>query len=334
MPHTILGLDIGGANLKAATPDKRAVAVPFPLWKHPEKLPAALSELIAQFGEVKEFAVTMTGELCDCFETKRQGVEAIVTAVMNAAHCWPVRVWGTDGTFHTTAEAKERWETVAAANWHALATYCGQLTSIHDSLLIDVGSTTTDIIPLTSGVPYTYGTTDAERLQFSELVYTGVKRTPVCAVVNDRVCAELFADMGDVYLVLGTRRESPNTTDTADGRPETIPFALSRLARMLGGDRQTISDDDLFRFATRCHQRQRYIIAAGIREVLGGQQQPLDIRTVILSGSGEFLAEQAWQQARPEASANLVSLTDRLGPAVAECAPAYAVSVLAQERPL
>ncbi|MEO2089514.1 MAG: hydantoinase/oxoprolinase family protein, partial [Gemmataceae bacterium] len=261
--------------------------------------------------------------------------EAIVTAVMNAARCWPVRVWGTDGTFHTTTEAKERWETVAAANWHALATYVGRFAPTHDALLIDIGSTTTDIIPLSSGVPHTWGKTDVERLNFAELVYTGVKRTPVCAVVNDRVCAELFADMRDVYLVLGMRPESAGTVDTSDGRPETIPFAQARLARMLGGDRSTIPEIDLVRFATRCHQRQRDMIRTGICDVLNGQQRPLDLRTVIQSGSGEFLAAQAWEQARPDASdVPVMSLTDRLGPAVAEGAPAFAVAVLAQERPL
>ncbi|HVK16749.1 MAG TPA: hypothetical protein VM533_07350, partial [Fimbriiglobus sp.] len=67
MPPVVLGLDIGGANLKAATADKRAVSVPFPLWKQPDKLLTALAELVGQFPDVEEFAVTMTGELCDCY---------------------------------------------------------------------------------------------------------------------------------------------------------------------------------------------------------------------------------------------------------------------------
>ena len=55
----ILGLDIGGANLKAATPNPggRAASVPFPLWKQPDRLPAALAELVAQFENVEEFDV-------------------------------------------------------------------------------------------------------------------------------------------------------------------------------------------------------------------------------------------------------------------------------------
>src|SRR5438094_2423878 len=101
MPPTILGLDVGGANLKAATADRRAVSVPFALWKQPDKLPAALAELVAQFPEAEELAVTMTGELCDCFETKRQGVDAILRAVSNASRSRPMHVWSTDGAFVT-----------------------------------------------------------------------------------------------------------------------------------------------------------------------------------------------------------------------------------------
>src|SRR3978361_399199 len=82
---TVLGLDIGGANLKAATADKRAVSVPFALWKQPDKLPVALAELVAKFPDATEMAVTMTGELCDCFETKRDGVHAIIAATRFAS---------------------------------------------------------------------------------------------------------------------------------------------------------------------------------------------------------------------------------------------------------
>src|SRR6476619_3788730 len=99
MATTILGLDIGGANLKAATPDKRAVSVPFPLWKQPDRLPAALAELVARFPDAEELAVTMTGELCDCFETKRDGVNAIIAAVRAASAARRIRIWSTDGQF-------------------------------------------------------------------------------------------------------------------------------------------------------------------------------------------------------------------------------------------
>src|SRR6476646_3442997 len=99
MAPTILGLDIGGANLKAATVGKRAVSVPFALWKQPDRLPAALADLVGQFPDATELAVTMTGELCDCYETKRQGVNAILDAVESVANGRRIGVWSTDGAF-------------------------------------------------------------------------------------------------------------------------------------------------------------------------------------------------------------------------------------------
>src|SRR6476469_2608409 len=107
MAPSILGLDIGGANLKAATPDKRAKSVAFPLWKQPDRLPAALADLVKQFPDAEELAVTMTGELCDCFETKRDGVAAILDAVEAVAACRVARVWSTDGAFLNSEEAKQ-----------------------------------------------------------------------------------------------------------------------------------------------------------------------------------------------------------------------------------
>ncbi len=129
MAQTILGLDIGGANLKAATADKRAISVPFPLWKQPDKLPAALAELVARFPDADELAVTMTGELCDCFETKREGVHAIIAAVRFASAGRPIRVWSTDGVFLNSEEAQRNHMKVAAANWHALGDFCGRIRS-------------------------------------------------------------------------------------------------------------------------------------------------------------------------------------------------------------
>ncbi|MCI0701513.1 MAG: H4MPT-linked C1 transfer pathway protein [Planctomycetia bacterium] len=333
MTPTILGLDIGGANLKAATLEKRAVSVPFPLWKQPDRLSSALAELVGQFPDAEELAVTMTGELCDCFETKRDGVNAILDAVETVATGRRVQVWSTDGEFVSVDAARRNHLKVAAANWHALATFAGRFVPHYGGLLLDVGSTTTDIIPLNHGVPSTYGTTDWDRLQMRELVYIGVRRTPVCAVWGDRVCAELFATIQDVYTVLGLLPEEPDNRDTADGRPRTTVYSLARLARMLGADREQLSDDHVIHFATRVHTEVRRRLVEAARSAYYDSQSPPDLRAVIVSGAGEFLARQVAQEAFASIGPNqLVSLTDELGPAVSACAPAYAVAVLATER--
>ncbi len=155
----VLGLDIGGANLKAATSDGRAVSLPFALWREPRALPERLRSLLRQAPH-ERLAVTMTGELCDCFATQREGVGAILDAVVKAAPRTPTLVWSTTGRFVAIDEARANPERVAAANWHALATFAGRFAAAGAALLIDIGSTTTDIIPLWNGEPRPQGWTD------------------------------------------------------------------------------------------------------------------------------------------------------------------------------
>ena len=86
MDKLILGLDIGGANLKLATSTGIARIVPFALWKEPDKLSEKLAMMLAEFPDAEAIAVTMTGESCDCYETKREGVLEILKAVEKACH--------------------------------------------------------------------------------------------------------------------------------------------------------------------------------------------------------------------------------------------------------
>jgi len=181
----VIGLDIGGANIKAADNDGAAFSLRFALWKEPERLPHVLQSVLREFDAPDEIAVTMTAELCDCFETKAQGVDVILRAVEQAADGVEIRVWQTGAEFVSVQTAREIPLLVAAANWHTLATFCGRIAPRDAALLIDVGTTTTDVIPLLDGTPVPAGMTDLERLQSGELVYTGVRRTPLCALAGE-----------------------------------------------------------------------------------------------------------------------------------------------------
>jgi (4-(4-[2-(gamma-L-glutamylamino)ethyl]phenoxymethyl)furan-2-yl)methanamine synthase len=343
MPPTILGLDVGGANLKAATADRRAVSVPFALWKQPDRLPAVLAELVGRFPDADELAVTMTGELCDCFETKREGVNAILIAVRNVSRSRPVHVWSTDGVFVDTEEARRHHLKVASANWHALATLAGQYVWAGPAILVDVGSTTTDVIPLLDGRPVAVGKTDTERLVKNELVYTGVRRTPVCAILGSSVAAEFFATAHDAYLLLGKVAPDPTDCDTADGRPATLEHAHARMSRMIGGDPEIIPIEQTTSLADDVMQRQlgwiEYAVrrAAGLLEGMMRKKWRARHLMFVLAGSGEFLAREMISRGL-KLDIDLVelnqvrSLTDTLGPEVSACAPAYAVAVLATER--
>jgi probable H4MPT-linked C1 transfer pathway protein len=337
MATTILGLDIGGANLKAATPDKRAVSIPFPLWKQPDRLPAALAELVKQFPDADELAVTMTGELCDCFETKREGVAGIIKAVRFASAARPIHVWSTDGTFLNSEEAKQDHMKVAAANWHALATFAGRYAPEGRAILVDVGSTTTDVIPILDGAPVPKGKTDQERFRTSELIYVGARRTPICALLGSLVFAEVFATTHDAYLLLGKIPESPQDCDTADGRASTQAHAHARMARMVGGDATTVSLDRVASLAADARNRHleymKYSVTAALTRLSDLRRPPLPPGPLryILSGSGEFVAREFVLANRFDTN-QVDSLADALGDTFSACAPAYAVAVLAAER--
>ena len=91
-------------------------------------------------------AVTMTAELADCFATKRDGVGFVIGAFTTAFPGSKIWVYGVDGRFRSVDEARDRPYDVAAANWMASATLVARANP--DALFLDVGSTTTDIIPI------------------------------------------------------------------------------------------------------------------------------------------------------------------------------------------
>ena len=324
----VLGLDIGGANLKAATAEGHALSVPFALWREPQALPDRLRDLLRQVPHGC-LAVTMTGELCDCFGTKREGVSAILDAVLKAAPRTPVKVWSTAGEFVTVEEARADPQSVAAANWHGSATFAGRFVPDGAALLLDVGSTTTDIIPLWNGKPRPKGWTDYERLNSSELVYTGVRRTPVCAVLKRGVAAELFATMHDVYLLLKKLPEEPANRDTADGRPATIACAHARLARMVCSDAEHFTSAQTLRLARQAQQCQVHDLGRAVQIVANALPAPPSV--VIVSGAGEFLARAALQAVAKPRGYRVISLQRKLSSSVSAAACAYALAVLGEE---
>ncbi len=325
----IVGLDIGGANLKAASTAGLAMSRRFALYRQPERLADELRSLLMEFPGVTQLAVTMTGELCDCYPTRRQGVLAILDAV--EALGLPVRVFLTDGRLSSLAEARREPLLAAASNWLALATVAARLAEPGPGLLLDIGSTTTDIIPIRDGVPCPRGRTDPERLRSGELVYQGVRRTPVCAVLGATVAAELFATMQDVYLVLGRIAPDPTDHDTADGRPATVEAAHARLIRMVLADVETSTPEVRLRLAERAAREQWMWIGQAIDAVTDQLAAPP--RTLIVAGSGRFLAVDFATEMHRMRGTTTIDLADQWGMDRSIAACAYAVARLAEEGP-
>jgi hypothetical protein len=245
-----------------------------------------------------------------------------------------LRIYGVDGRFRSAEATRRKPLRVAAANWMASATLVAE--AWPDALFLDVGSTTSDVIPIVGGRVAAGGRSDPARLRRGELVYTGALRTPVCAVVRRlpwrgrrcRVAAELFAIAADVHRWLGSIDESEYSCETPDGRGRSREEAGARLTRMIGADLESLEERAVTAMAECVARAQVRQIAAAIRQVrrhLGSTAPAL----AVLAGRGRFLARAAADEA------GLASCeADSMLGAGAGAAPAVAVArLLARETP-
>lgn len=347
----VLGFDIGGANLKMSDAAGNTLSVAFPMWTSSDQLSGKLQQMAATSGQPCSLvAATMTAELADCFETKASGVSFVIHALQHAFPDIPLRIWMTSGEFAKPADAYDLPTLVAAANWHALATWAGRGVPSGPAILIDIGSTTTDIIPLLDGLPVSQGTSDLQRLLYGELVYTGVGRTPVCAVVKTvpvqekqcSVAAEMFATMADALLIAGLVPEDPGNVQTADNRPLTLSCSLNRMARMLCCDRTELSDCDLKQIASWVVEQQQQQIARAFQQVWEGLEQTLqqdgrrslseEKPVLILSGSGAAIGRELIRAMDADRFGEQMYLPEMYRVSVSEAACAFAIARLAHDR--
>jgi probable H4MPT-linked C1 transfer pathway protein len=329
---SIVGWDIGGVNTKVARvvgADVVATGVrPFAIERDRAALAPLLSELAraaaAQPADVH--AVTMTAELSQIFRTKRDGVAFVLDAMDTAFPGACVRIYTVDGRFVSSEVARREPLAVAAANWAATARLVAR--THPDCVLLDIGSTTTDVIPIVGGEVVARGRTDLERLGEGELIYTGALRTPVEAItpvveLDGRatgVSAEGFAIAADVHLWLGSITMEDYTCPTPDGRPTTRAYAAERLARVVCADRDMLDDVTIDAIAAQIAKTQADRIAAAIDAM---RDRYAGLRLAVVTGLGEFIAVRAARRAGLE----VLSLAGQLGLA-ARHAPAAAVALL------
>ena len=329
----IIGWDIGGVNLKAVRVGDGGILVsrsaPYEIQRAPTELSVRLDELARKVGREPgdRHAITMTAELSQLFRSKREGVNRILDAVLQSISEAKVRIFATDGRFLSVEEARHDPLLVAASNWAATARLVARIAP--DAILIDIGSTTTDIIPIVRGKVAAAGMTDPDRLCSGELVYTGVVRSPVESFATTVplkgqdafLSAEGFALAGDVWMTLGQLRDGDYATATPDGRPRTIEFARERLARVVCADPEMLDEAAIMAIAQSLANSQRERVQAGLRRVTS--KWPA-LKTAVVTGLGAFLAADAAHHEGLEVS----QLANQLGAEASRTAPAAAVALL------
>lgn len=284
----IIGLDIGGANTKAACVyfkdekiiDSFSYIEYFPFWqKTITEIPEILGRVIKNLVEknnfklenIDYFAVTITAELSDAFQTKKEGILTILNALETVFDRDRLKFITNKIKFVDYETAKSDYSSISAANWASTALFLGKF--ISDCILIDAGSTTIDIIPILKSVPVPQEKDDISRLINHELIYTGGLRATIPSITHHvpykgkyiRISFEKFALISDIHRILNNISEEDYINDTADNRSKSLNDCYARLSRVICMDIETISKQDLNIIANYIYQKQIDIITKEIR---------------------------------------------------------------------
>lgn len=337
---SVIGWDIGGAHVKAARVERgrvvAALQIACPLWQGLDRLDAALGEAAPRLGGCALHAVTMTGELADLFAGRAAGVAAILDVVA-ARLAAPAKVYGARRGWLSAEEAAAHADDVASVNWHATASLLARRHGA--ALLVDIGSTTADLVPVAGGRPVPRGHSDAERLQSGELVYAGIARSFLMAVAGrvpfrgawTPLMNEYFASTADVFRILGDLPEEADLHPAADGKEKTVAASQIRLARMIGRDAGEADASEWRRLAGYFAEAQLRAVHDAALLVLSAAALP-EAAPVVGAGAGSFVARRlAERLARPfRPFETLIEVEETAAAAASVCAPAAAVALLAE----
>lgn len=298
----VAGFDIGGANTDLAVIDFeddeiKNIEVDFaylPMWSNNDDLSRVLMELIENIcpiSEIDAVGISMTAELVDAYDTKKDGVLDVVDKC-EKTFCCPIAYVGVDGML-SKDEIEKTPLKAAAANWIATAQIATLISN--DCIFIDTGSTTTDIIPIKDGNECAIGKSDFDRSATGELVYTGTLRTNLASFLDKvelngkeyRVASELFAQTADVYTVLDLINPEDYVCDTFDGEGKSKMDCAKRIARVVCADLEMLSMDDIVEMSKFIHKKQIEQIADGLKQVVETQ----GLNLIVTTGLGKDILD-------------------------------------------
>ncbi|HEY9361184.1 MAG TPA: hydantoinase/oxoprolinase family protein [Xanthobacteraceae bacterium] len=338
--RVVIGWDVGGAHLKAARAEDGcivdAVQVASPLRLGLERLAQAFVDAKARIGSGDLHVVTMTGELADTFTSRAEGVQALAALAASELAPATVSLYAGRAGFVAPEHAHRHWQDIASANWYASASLAAR--AVRTALLVDIGSTTTDLVPVVTGSVAAHGYTDAERLAAGELVYTGMVRSFAMAVAERAPFAgrwsplinENFATMADVHRILGQLPDGVDQMATPDGRAKSIEASRARLARMIGCDMDDASEAAWSMLARWFAEGQIRAIIDGAMLVLSYGRVPASA-PIVGAGIGNIVVREVARRLgrKHVAFGNVINVAPHARDRASHCAPAAALACLA-----
>jgi (4-(4-[2-(gamma-L-glutamylamino)ethyl]phenoxymethyl)furan-2-yl)methanamine synthase len=338
--EVVIGWDIGGAHLKAVSLDSsgnivRCIQLPCPLWQGLQHLEQGVDQILAASSATLH-SITMTGELVDLFSSRGEGVMAIADTMARKLNNKNICFFAGAKGFVSFEACENNIEHIASMNWYATGLYTAS--KIPQALVIDIGSTTTDMMIVNDGKVCAQGVTDFTRMASDELVYSGLVRTPLMALAQKiifqgsevGVMAEYFATTADVYRLLGKLAEEADQQPAADNGDKTAHASARRIARMIGRDVESASVSEwnnlAQQFADKQYQQLHNACERQLARGLIASSAPM-----IGAGCGSFLTRKLAQKLqRPYIDfSNLANKNIQYNQIVNTCAPAFSVAALA-----
>jgi probable H4MPT-linked C1 transfer pathway protein len=337
---SIIGWDIGGAHLKAARLENgrivNVVQIASPLWQGIGELHHALDQAKILLGPADRHAATMTAELADAFADRQEGVAKVAAIAEAELGSHNLLFYAGPAGLIAPAAIAGQTEAVASANWHASAALVAR--HFPDAIFADMGSTTTDLIPVRGGQVAAAGYSDVTRMAHGELVYAGIVRSFLMAGLSlvpyggrwVPLMNEWFANASDVYRILGELPDDADLMLTADGREKTVEASNARLARQIGLDAKDAAPWALKELA-------RYFAEAQLRTVTDGAHLVLSHAhfhaetPIVGAGVGRFIIKKlAARLGSPYVDfSDLIEADPVIRHKAGDCAPAVAVALLA-----
>ncbi len=321
----ILGLDIGGANTKITVLDNnyyKIFNIYLPFWKEKEKVIPILKEIKEEYNP-EYVGLVFTAELADCYKSKKEGVEDIIKKVCSVFN--NIYILDVNGNFLSPSEAIKNYLSVSASNWVASAKFI--LDNINkECVFIDMGSTTTDIIPIKNKILACK--TDFERLMENQLLYVGTLRTPLSFLANKikfngrliNVSSEYFSITADLSIIFNKISPDKYTCDTPDNGGKDLESCLLRVARVVCADREILKDDDIIEIARYFYNSLLNLIKNEVETI----KERYNLNDIVITGLGEEILKDIY----PES----ISIKELYGEDVSISFPSFAVaSLLAKE---
>ncbi len=239
-----LGVDIGGAHIKIIGLDKsREICLveyrKFYFWEEYKNFHNEIDYINSLSIKNIKCAITMTAELCDVFENRKEGFEFIKNECQRIKFNYFFYV-NKKNNFSRIEDSSHK--DIISMNWHSMGKYLKNIFS--DAILIDFGSTTTDFVHVKNGIISNKFFDDFSRLNNNELIYTGVIRTPIFGLqkainykgMEFKIIPEQFSTTGDLFRIKKKIKNNFDIDEESNSSKIKVQNSYQRVARSFGLD--------------------------------------------------------------------------------------------------